>query len=104
MGQEYDKLVRDDIPEIIERNGEKPIVHTASDDEYERRLLDKLVEEVAEFQAERNVEELADIVEVIHAIRKHEGISADRLSQTRLEKANERGRFDDRIVLERVES
>ena len=104
MGRRYDKLVRDEIPDIIERNAETPICYRAGEDEYERRLLDKLDEEVAEYRENREAEELADILEVVHAIRRHEGVTADDLEQLRFEKAEERGRFEDRIVLERVES
>ncbi|WP_121741601.1 nucleoside triphosphate pyrophosphohydrolase [Natronorubrum halophilum] len=104
MGREYDKLVRDGIPERIERNGETPVVHTADDEEYEQRLLEKLDEEVAEFRDGKEMAELADVLEVVHAIREHHGVSADRLSSLRSEKASERGRFEDRIVLERVET
>lgn len=103
MGQEYDKLVRDDIPAIIEENDERPVTRIADEAEYERRLLDKLDEEVAEYRADREHQELADILEVLHAIRKQQGISAEELEEIRAAKAAERGRFDDRIVLERVE-
>ncbi len=104
MGREYDKLVRDRIPEIIERDGETPVCHVANDEEYERRLLDKLDEEIDEYREDRDIGELADIIEVVHAIRRYEGVSAGRLLELRRTKAEERGRFDDRIVLERVES
>ncbi|APW99423.1 hypothetical protein CHINAEXTREME_17325 [Halobiforma lacisalsi AJ5] len=103
MAREYDKLVRDSIPEIIERNGETPVVHTAAEEEYERRLREKLDEEVAEFRESGEIEELADVLEVVHAIREQEGISAERLEELRAEKARDRGRFEERIVLERVE-
>lgn len=103
MGREYDKLVRDDVPDVIDRAGETPVVHTADEAEYERRLLEKLDEEVTEFRDDRNVEELADVVEVVHAIRAHYGITEERLERVRSEKANARGRFEDRIVLERVD-
>lgn len=103
MATEYDKLVRDRIPEIIEENGETPVVHTADGAEYERRLLDKLEEEVREYREEREIEELADVLEVVHAIREREGVSEERLDAIRAEKADERGRFEERIVLERVE-
>jgi predicted house-cleaning noncanonical NTP pyrophosphatase (MazG superfamily) len=104
MGRRYDKLVRDEILNIIEQNAERPICYRADEDEYERRLLDKLDEEVAEYRENREADELADILEVVHAIRRHEGVTADDLEQLRSEKAEERGRFEDRIVLERVES
>ena len=105
MTREYDKLVRDRIPTIIEENGETPVVRTASDDgEYEDYLLAKLREEVAEYAESRDPEELADVLEVVRAIREFEGLSAAELEDIRAEKADERGGFTDRIVLERVES
>lgn len=104
MVQQYDKLVRDKIPNIIERNGETPISYRADEDEYKRRLLAKLDEEVSEYQENENIEELADILEVVHAIRTHEGVTKDDLERLRSEKAEERGEFEERIILKRVES
>ncbi|WP_247002415.1 nucleoside triphosphate pyrophosphohydrolase [Halosolutus gelatinilyticus] len=104
MSRAYDKLVRDRIPEIIEENGETPIVRTASDDaEYETYLVEKLHEEVAEYDESRDIEELADILEVIRAIREFDGLSDGDLADLRDRKADERGGFSERIVLERVE-
>lgn len=104
MAREYDKLVRDRIPDIIEGNGEDPIVHRATDEEYERRLLEKLHEEVEEFCESREIEELADILEVVHAIRENQGVTAEQLQAIREQKADQRGQFKDGIVLERVET
>ncbi|WP_049927522.1 nucleoside triphosphate pyrophosphohydrolase [Halopiger goleimassiliensis] len=105
MAREYDKLVRDEIPAIIEENGETPVVRTASDDdEYAAYLVEKLREEVTEYAEDRSPEELADILEVVRAIREFEGLTADELEALRAEKAAERGGFQERIVLERVES
>lgn len=61
----YDKLIRDRIPEIIQRKGTTPITHTADDKEYQHRLEKKLQEEVNEFLKYNNPEELADIIEVV---------------------------------------
>lgn len=102
MDIEYDKLVRDKIPEIIEDNGEEPLTHRATDEEYEQRLIDKLDEEVAEFRESRELEELADILEVIHAICEHRDVTKEQLEKTRERKAEQRGRFEEMIVLERV--
>ena len=104
MPTEYDKLVRDRIPEIVRGNGETPVTRRASDEEYRERLVEKLEEEVAEFRADRTAEELADVLEVVHAIREHEGIGTDELRALRERKADERGRFAERIVLEEVRS
>lgn len=103
MPRQYDKLVRDRIPERIEASGEHPVVHTAEGDEYERRLREKLDEEIQEYCESRDVEELADILEVVHALRERHGASAEELSAIRRRKAERRGRFSDGVVLERVE-
>ncbi|GGL69029.1 nucleoside triphosphate pyrophosphohydrolase [Halocalculus aciditolerans] len=100
MTREYDKLVRDGIPGIIEEEGETPVTHVADGDEYEDRLLD---EEAAEYRESGDVEELADVLEVVHALRDLEGRSRDELETMRAEKAEERGRFSEGVVLERVE-
>ncbi|WP_248515307.1 nucleoside triphosphate pyrophosphohydrolase [Salinarchaeum laminariae] len=103
MGREYDKLVRDEIPAVIRADGEEPITHVADDEEYERRLRAKLVEEAEEFAESGETDELADVLAVIDAYRKQTDLDRDRLEALRAEKAAERGGFDDRIVLERVE-
>lgn len=103
MTEEYDKLVRDGVPDVVEADGETPITHTADDAEFEERLVEKLEEEVAEYRESREVPELVDVMEVVHAIRDHEGVPFQRLEAMRAQKAAERGGFTDRIVLERVE-
>ncbi|WP_323174061.1 nucleoside triphosphate pyrophosphohydrolase [Natrialba sp. PRR66] len=102
MEREYDKLVRDNIPEIIEDNGEVPATRAVTGDEYESYLRDKLQEEVAEYLADRDADELADILEVVHALGHVEGLSPQELAERRERKANSRGGFEDGIVLERV--
>jgi predicted house-cleaning noncanonical NTP pyrophosphatase (MazG superfamily) len=62
------KLVRDKIPEIMAANGEKAIIHTLGNDEYLQELTRKLGEEYDEFKAGLNIEELADIQEVVLAL------------------------------------
>ncbi|GAB3684192.1 nucleoside triphosphate pyrophosphohydrolase [Salinarchaeum chitinilyticum] len=103
MAREYDKLVRDEIPAVIEADGEEPIVHVADDAEYERRLREKLLEEAGEFAESGEAEELADVLAVVDAYREHAEISTEELDRLREAKAAERGGFGDRIVLERVE-
>ena len=103
MAREFDKLVRDEIPDVIESNGEDPTIHVVDGEEYSDRLVEKLDEEVQEYRDSRDVEELADVLEVVHAIRKERGISSDELAEIRSRKAEQRGRFDEGVVLERVE-
>ncbi|MEZ3165224.1 nucleoside triphosphate pyrophosphohydrolase [Halorubrum sp. RMP-47] len=102
MAEEFDKLVRDRIPQVIKENGEEPTIHHADGDEYSERLAEKLDEEATEYLESREVSELADVLEVVHAIRKDRGVTLEELQEIRTQKAKERGRFDEGIVLERV--
>lgn len=63
----YYKLVRDKIPEIIEQSGKVCKIEILSDDEYLKMLDAKLDEELAEYHQEQNLEELADLLEVLLA-------------------------------------
>jgi len=102
MAEEFDKLVRDEIPALIRENGETPETHVAEGEEYTDRLLDKLDEEVAEYRESREPAELADVLEVVHALGGDSGLSETELREIRAEKADERGRFEAGIVLEAV--
>lgn len=95
----YNKLVRDLIPEIIEKNGVSCSVKTLTDEEYIKMLDLKLDEEVAEYKADLSLDELADIVEVIYAISSARGHSPEELEHVRLKKRNERGGFEKKIFL-----
>jgi len=90
------KLVRDKIPEMFNFAN----IRVANDEEYRRFLLEKLQEEVDEFKQDLNIEELADILEVVHAISKHKGTSIRDLEELRIKKAEIRGSFDKRIIWE----
>jgi predicted house-cleaning noncanonical NTP pyrophosphatase (MazG superfamily) len=93
------KLVRDKIPDFIRSDGLEPIIHTANPDEYAERLRDKLREEVAEFlDSDTDVEELADIIEVVYALAELAGASREQLEALRAAKAKSNGAFADRLV------
>ena len=95
----YNKLVRDKIPSIIERQGEIPRTRILPASEYSRALEQKLDEEIAEFHKEKNLEELADILEVVYALAEDLGYSKSELLQTYDRKHEKRGGFRDRIFL-----
>lgn len=99
----YNKLVRDNIPNIISENGEKPITRVLTDEEYIRELNLKIEEEVKEYLLDFSVEELADIEEVIRAILDYKNVSYEEFENVRINKVNKRGAFKERIFLERVE-
>ncbi len=98
----YNKLVRDKIPEIIEENGKKPIIHTAGNDEYWIKLKEKLIEEMDEFLKESNEEEISDVLEVIDAICKFRKFDRNEINKIKKQKAEKRGEFDNKIILDEV--
>ena len=102
MIDDYNKLVRDKIPEIIQKNGDIPKIKLLDDEEYFNALSQKLKEEVDEYLDNYSIDELADIMEVIHAIVRYKGLTIDELEHTRLKKCNECGGFDGKIYLVEV--
>ena len=98
----YNKLARDRIPEIIEQSGKSCTTTVLSDEEYLEMIDAKLDEELAEYHKDQNIEELADLMEVIYAAAKARGYSLKELEQVRAAKAEKRGVFDKRILLKEV--
>lgn len=98
----YNKLVRDKIPQVIEAAGKKFDVRKADKDEHYKLLEVKLEEEVKEFLEDKNLEELADIMEVLFGLAENLGYGEEDLLKKRMEKKEERGGFSEGIVLERV--
>lgn len=96
---EFNKLVRDKIPQIIADQGQKPNVRILDDAEYTQCLERKLDEETAEYHADKNLAELADILEVVFALAENLGHSKDDLMEAYREKHDKRGGFSDRIFL-----
>ena len=80
--QNYHKLVRDRIPEIIESDGKQCVCEVLSSEEYLAQLDEKLQEELHEYEESKSLEEL---------------------EQVRKEKAEQRGGFENRILLKEVQ-
>lgn len=97
------KLVRDNIPVIIEQQGKRAITRQASNSEFLHLLFIKLQEEIVEFAYNPNVEELADIMEVILTLGEIWGISESSIQKIRLEKQQINGAFTNRTILIDVE-
>ena len=106
MDRIYNKLVRDNIPDIIIGNGENPITRMLSDKEYKEELEKKLYEEYQEVLNTTNtkdrIEELADMLEIIIALAKLEDKSLEDVVEVAKTKRLKRGGFDKKIYLERV--
>ena len=96
---EYNKAIRDKIPEIIQKDGHSCSVKTLPDEEFLEQLEKKLSEEVTEYQNDKNPEELADILEVIYRIAQLKGVSKEELEKIRIKKSEERGGFDKNLFL-----
>jgi predicted house-cleaning noncanonical NTP pyrophosphatase (MazG superfamily) len=93
------KLVRDGIPAIIRSSGEHPETHILNDSDYLLELDRKLQEEVTEYLEQNDLSELADVLEVIHAIVKARGSTYEEIESIRIKKQSERGGFEEKIFL-----
>lgn len=98
----YFKLVRDRIPEIIESSGKRCTTEILSNEDYLRMIDAKLDEELSEYHKDQNIEELADLLEVIHAATIARGYTLEDLERMRAEKVTKRGDFEKRILLKEV--
>ena len=103
MKKIYNKLVRDKIPEIIAADGKQANTRILDNKEYRIELIKKLQEEAKELAEDPSAEELADIKELLMAIRETLGIHAGALEDVRRRKAAKNGRFKKKIFLESVE-
>lgn len=96
----YNKLVRDNIPEIMESKGVTPVTRILTEEEYLQELNRKILEEVNEYLESGEVEELADVEEVLRTILALKGVSYEEFDSLRNAKVLKRGSFSKRIYLE----
>lgn len=99
----YNKLVRDNIPDIIRKNGEIPHTSILDDEEYLQELKTKLIEETNEFIESEEIVELADILEVVEFLARAKGSNLDEVLKLKENKASKNGAFEKKIFLEYVE-
>ncbi|MCM3764486.1 nucleoside triphosphate pyrophosphohydrolase [Neobacillus niacini] len=99
----YNKLVRDRIPEVIEEDGKKFSTRILETEEYIKELKKKSFEELNEYVNTQNdkdaIEELADLLEIIHALAECHGASFETVEEVRKQKAEKRGGFKEKIFL-----
>ena len=105
MERIYNKLVRDNIPNIIESKGEIPVTRILDDATFKVELEKKLNEEyheVLEASGDDRIEELADMLEIIRALAKLEGRTLQDVINCADKKNEKRGAFEEKIFLEKV--
>ncbi len=106
MEKVYNKLVRDNIPEIIKGNNDgEAVTRILNDDEYKKALEDKLYEEyqeVLDASGEDRLEELADMLEIMISLAKIEKANLEKIIEIAKRKKAKRGGFDKKLYLEKV--
>jgi len=95
----HNKAIRDKIPEIISESGKKCNTKQLDDESFLAEIEKKLIEEVNEYTESKDVEELADLLEVIYRISELRGINSVELDKIRKDKAEKRGKFDSNLFL-----
>ena len=100
--KKYNKLVRDLIPDVIKASGKECEIEVAQVQKRSELLEAKLMEEVNEYLEDKNLEELADIMEVLFGLAHNLGYTEEDLLNKREEKLKERGGFKEGIVLKKV--
>ncbi|MGI6731173.1 MAG: hypothetical protein ACOX5F_04630 [Anaerovoracaceae bacterium] len=103
MKRQYNKLVRDNIPKLIEESGRKSTYKVLNDHEYHEALIDKIIEEITEFRESNKEEEIADIYEALDCLVRLNEFEPMHIDYLRLIKREARGSFNDKIFLIDVE-
>ena len=103
----YSKLVRDNIPEIIKKNGGVPKVSVLNEAEFKTALKNKLIEEAQEVleasSKEDVLNELSDVMELVESIAKDNDLTMSEVEKKKQKKKEERGGFEKKLFLENVE-
>jgi len=98
----HQKLIRDEIPEVIKASGDEGKIRILGEKEYEKELKKKLVEEskeVSKASKEGILNELADVLELVKSIASHYKIPFSKVEKFQEEKRKERGGFKKKLFL-----
>ena len=98
----YNKIVRDLIPQIIEKDGKKAKFTKIIGLKLNEALVEKLSEEGQEFLEEMDIEELADLLEIVHALINLNDFQLEDVEQIRKSKQEQKGAFKEGFFLEYV--
>lgn len=99
MKKSINKLVRDNIPSICKENGQNPKTKVLDDKKYTSALHKKLKEEMREYLLSNEIEELADIIEVIEALAENQGSSIEEVMKIKENKQKKNGGFKNKVFL-----
>jgi predicted house-cleaning noncanonical NTP pyrophosphatase (MazG superfamily) len=99
MQKEYNKAIRDKIPEIMKKPGKSCTFKQLEDPDFLAALEKKLMEEIQEYYESHSVEELADLLEVIYRIAELRGVTHEHLDKIRTRKNEDRGGFSNNLFL-----
>src|SRR5476649_520007 len=92
-----ENLVRDQMPQRLRNLGGKVSVRLLDPEDHVEHLKLKLkeeAEEVCKATTPKDLkEEIAEVLEVLHALAKKHGLRFEHIENTRLQKRDERGSF-----------
>ncbi|WP_210365793.1 nucleoside triphosphate pyrophosphohydrolase [Bacillus sp. REN3] len=103
--KEYNKLVRDYFPELMNQKGRKVETEVLDNQKYSEKLMEKFDEEVAKFKSagtDRLLSEIVDLLEVVYAIADSRGITESEVEFMRQLKKNRNGGFRKRLMLKSI--
>jgi predicted house-cleaning noncanonical NTP pyrophosphatase (MazG superfamily) len=96
------KLIRDKIPEMNDKNWVEYEIEIESWEDLENRFFDKMLEEIAEIKESKNINEIADFLEVLHWYTKFKWYSFEEVENIRKKKFDERWWFEKWVILLKV--
>ena len=94
--------MRDKIPYIISASGKTYLIETVTDDEVMKWLYDKLIEETNELIQDKNLEEIADVIEVVLTIASKYGYTLEDVFEEVDKNRKEKCGFEKNIILKKV--
>ena len=103
----YNKLIRDKIPEIIKKNGAIPKISELNDEKFRIALKEKLLEEAQELAEAKTgdeiLNELSDVMQLIESIALNNNLSVSEVEKQKEKKKQECGGFEKKLFLEYVD-
>ena len=99
----YNKLVWDNVPDLIREKGKECEVRTLDDDEFEIELLKKVEEEASALpetaSRQELIDELADVVTCIEYIKRVKNITELEMADAIERRTRKKGRFENKTYL-----